>query len=211
MKRNFLTKAERALLILSSQSKEILVGLFLGDLYARKRSLTGNARLEFAQGVIHKDYLLHLYDLFKMYCSAEPKVNNHSPHKLTGKSYTSVKFETRSLPCFNELFELFYTTGGKIVPANIAELLTPLALCYWICDDGTFDKSRQAVKIHTEGFTFEEVKLLTKVLNNKFGLKCTINSKKGHSIIRISTKSLKDLQTLLEPVMPSMMRHKIGL
>jgi len=123
-----------------------------------------------------------------------------------------MKFRTRSLPCFNELLELFYKAGVKQVPVNIEELLTPLGLAYWICDDGSFDKTRQAVRIYTDGFTYAEVKLLNEVLIKKFGLKCTINNRKGEYFrIRIPKKSLKDLQTLLEPVIPPMMRHKIGL
>jgi hypothetical protein len=124
----------------------------------------------------------------------------------------SMKFRTRSLPCFNELLELFYKAGVKQVPANIAELLTPLGLAtaLWASKnpcgatnfqwklrglikkvDGSFDKTRQAVRIYTDGFTLAEVKLLTEVLTNKFGLKCTINNRKGEYFrIRISKKSL---------------------
>jgi hypothetical protein len=80
----------------------------------------------FSQGTVHKDYLDHLYFLFKDYCSSEPKVFNMSAHKVTGMIYSRVTFYTYSLPCFNELYELFYSSGKKIVPANIKELLTPL-------------------------------------------------------------------------------------
>jgi LAGLIDADG DNA endonuclease family len=68
---------------------------------------------------------------------------------------------TYSLPCFNELFDLFYLDGKKIVPSNIAELLTPLGLAYWICDDG--GRYRNTVRLATDGFTLEEVNLLAKV------------------------------------------------
>jgi hypothetical protein len=60
----------------------------------------------------------------------------------------------------------------------------------------------------------EEVNLLLGVLKNKFHLNCYISkdgSGKGRYLILISSKSLSSLQQLLEPIMPSMMRYKIGL
>ena len=68
-----------------------------------------------------------------------------------------------------------------------------------------------AVLLNTPSYTFEEVNLLINVLTVKFNLKCTINKNKGHHVIRISGKSLPELQTLLKDIMPPMMLHKIGL
>jgi len=45
--------------------KEILIGLLLGNLHCQRRSPTGNTRLLFEQGEIHKEYLLHTFDLSK--------------------------------------------------------------------------------------------------------------------------------------------------
>jgi len=110
-----------------------------------------------------------------------------------------------------ELYDFFYPEGNKIIPLNIGDLLTPLGLCYWICDDGCFEKTARGVTLATHSFSELEVNLLAKTLTNKFGLNCAIYKNKGGFIIRISTKSLKDLQTLLEPLMPPMMLYKIGL
>ncbi|KAG0122975.1 homing endonuclease, partial [Tuber indicum] len=110
--------------------KEILIGLFLGDLHALKRSVNGNTYLNFEQGLIHKDYIYHLYDLFKSYCGSEPKISNRLPDKRTGKIYTRIVFLTYSLPCFNEIYLSFYLKGKKIIPLNIGELLTPTGLAY---------------------------------------------------------------------------------
>src|SRR6202035_854095 len=40
-----------------------------------------------------------------------PRAASQLPDKRTGKIYTSVTFNTYSLPCFNELYELFYVNG----------------------------------------------------------------------------------------------------
>jgi len=59
-----------------------------------------------------------------------PKIDNRLPDKRTGNVYTRVRFNTYSLPCFQELYNLFYPSGKKIVPLNIGELLTPMGLAY---------------------------------------------------------------------------------
>ena len=121
--------------------------------------------------------------------------------KATGKVHARVTFQTYSLPCFKELHELFYSLGKKIVPANIGDLLTPLGLAYWICDDGSFHKSRQSVTLCTNSFTLEEVTLLAKTLNDKWDLKCAVHKSRDGFVIYISSKSLSILQNLLKDTM----------
>src|SRR5690349_3568369 len=96
-----------------------------------------NIRLRFIQGIIHIDYLEHLFKLFSNYCASALKIHNPAPDKRTGKVYSYAYFKTYSLACFNEFYNLFYPAGKKVVPTNIAELLTPLGLAYLISDDGT--------------------------------------------------------------------------
>nr|QWC53655.1 LAGLIDADG homing endonuclease [Rhizoctonia solani] len=206
---NGLTKEEKAALTVPNQLREILVGLLLGDLYAQKQNV--NTRFHFKQGVIHKDYLMHLYELFKDFCFNAPKIFDLLADKRTAKVYSSMRFTTYTLPCFNELYELFHVDGKKVIPLNIGELLTPLGLCYWICDDGGFCKRDRALVLSTQSFTLVEVKLLAEVLTNKFGLKCAINKNNGAFIIRISAKSIPAIQTMLKDIMPPMMLYKIGL
>jgi len=111
--RNLISRAERALLTLSSESEQILVGLLLGDLFAQKRSLSGNALLRFGQGLVHEDYLRYLYEQFKGYCPSAPKISNSPSDKRTGKEYSRITFHTRALPCFNYWHDLFYLNGKK--------------------------------------------------------------------------------------------------
>lgn len=211
MKKSYLTKAERLQFTLSTQLKEILIGLLLGDLCAHVQEKSVNARLHFAQGEVHKDYLSYLYNLFKMYCSAVPKVSKMLAHKQTGKRYSRVSFTTHTLPCFNELYELFYVDGKKVVPSNIADLITSLSLAYWICDDGSWNKQCKYVVLCTNSFTLVEVELLVAVLNNKWNLKCYVTKQSSGYVIIIPSYSVPILQELLASVMPPMMKHKIGL
>lgn len=206
-----LTNLARSQFNLSGDLKEILIGLSLGDLYINKRISCLNPSLMFRQGIVHEEYLRQLYTLFQNYCPQGPKIQNPKPDKRTGKVYSAIYFQTYALPCFTELYNLFYLDGKKLVPLNMGDLLTPLGLCYWIGDDGGFCKTTQRITLATHSFTLAEVELLISVLVNKFGLKCTLDKQNAGFRIRISAKSLADLQKLLAPHMPPMMLYKIGL
>lgn len=202
---------ERKRIILPYNLQEILIGLLLGDVCAQKRSSKGNTNLYFEQGSIHKDYLLHLFELFKSFSGSPPRITERKADKQTGKVYTRVQFATLCLPCFNILYEIFYPEGKKVVPYKIEELLTPLGLAYWICDDGTFCKKHKYIRIATNSYTFQEVDLLLGVLRRKFNLTCySIEDRSGY-VITIAAKSVISLRPTLEPLMPAMMLHKIGL
>jgi len=208
-----LTKAEQSQFTLSDELNQILAGLLLGDLGGQKQNV--NARFDFKQGIVHEDYIDHLYELFKDYCPQAPKIFNLLPDKRTGKVHSFKRFQTYSLPCFNELYEIFYPLGVKIVPLEIALLLTALSLAYWICDDGSWHKRGGSIILSTDGFTLEEVKLLVSVLNKKWNLNCTINKHGDGFRIRIPKKSVPIVQALLQDIMPPMMKlrikNKIGL
>ena len=197
---------------MNKELKEILIGLFLGDLCAQKRTIKGNTNFHFEQGTVHKDYINHLYSLFSSFCLSEPKLSQRIPDKRTGKIYSRIQFVTLSLPCFNEFYFLFYSNKKKIVPVNIKELFTPLSLACLICDDGYYHKKENYVIIATNSYTKKEVDLLIDVLNNKFNLiSYSLKDGNGNFVIRISSKSIVTLQTLLKPLIPEFMKYKIGL
>jgi LAGLIDADG DNA endonuclease family len=49
------------------------------------------------------------------------------------------------------LYESVYLDGKKIIPNNIADLLTSVSLAYWIMVDGSFTGS--GLKLHTNAFS----------------------------------------------------------
>ena len=69
-----MSKLERAAINLSPNLTDILIGLLLGDLYMQKSIKSVNPNLQFEQGLVNKDYIFYLYDLFKDYCNNEPKI-----------------------------------------------------------------------------------------------------------------------------------------
>ena len=202
---------ERNSFILPQNLKEILIGLLLGDLYIQNFTKNENTNLQFEQGLVHKDYIYHLYDLFKDYCIAEPKISDRKPDYRTNKIYTRIRFHTYVLPCFNEFYLLFYPDGKKNIPQNIGELLTPLSLAFWAMDDGN-KKSNNNFIFNTNSYTLKEVELLSSVLKEKFNLDCSIqrhNKNKEQFRIYIKSKSIVHFKNLVSPYFHESMLYKL--
>jgi len=117
--------------------------------------------------------------------------------------------QTRSLPCFSELQSLFYLNKVKVIPNNIYELLTPVALAHWIMGDGSRDKSFGLV-LCTDSFSIEDVVRLMNVLIVRYGIDCTIRYNGNYNRIYIRNKSMPLLRTIVSPYMHSSMLYKIG-
>lgn len=146
---------------LNKELREIICGLTLGDLHIQTQTGGRTFRLCFEQGNMHKDYLFHLYELFKAYVSTPPKQNRK------GNWY----FKTLVSPSFRFYGILFYDkdTKKKKVPKNIYKFLTVKSLAYWYMDDGSIkSKQSKGVYLNTQNFTYNDVLLLCDVLNKKF-------------------------------------------
>ena len=186
---------------------EILIGLLLGDVHVSKVN-TKNSRFLFEQGEVHRDYLFHLYDLFKDYCKTEPKIYSRFD-KRTNKTYSRVKFSMLTSPLFNYYHDLFYLNGNKIIPANLGELLTARSLAYWAMDDG--NKTGTGFRLNTQSFTKDENLFLIKILKDNFNLDCTLNiHNKDLYRIYITTKSMPKFKDLVSPYFHESMMYKLN-
>jgi hypothetical protein len=183
----------------------------LGDLHIQKQTPNSNVYCQFAQGLIHEEYLFHLFDLFKDYCITEPKIKEDKPDFRTNKVYSSVHFNTIRLPCFNELYLLFYLNRKKVVPLNIRDLLTPAGLAFLAQDDGSLASRRNGFYFSTNSFTLSEVELLASVLKDKFNLDCTIQKEKSKHRIYIRAKSLPLFRELVTPYFHFSMIYKLNI
>ncbi|KAG2195740.1 hypothetical protein INT47_004844 [Mucor saturninus] len=206
-----LSREERQLIKLSSNSSQALIGILLGDGHLQKRSSTANSRFMFAQtSVDHKAYYEFVFKLFEPYCTADMKSYLKTwTDKRYGKVYQSLSFATMALPCFNVFRESFYPNGKKIVPVNIGELLTDISLAHWIMDDGS--KQGKGIHLNVYAFSEEDIKRLTDTLSNKFGLKCSVHTPKNKPRIYLKAESMIQLRTIVKHHMHPSMYYKIDL
>jgi hypothetical protein len=205
-----LSKAERAKFNLNDHLKQVLVGNILGDLYMRRFSEKANTRVVFRQGSINASYLLHLYELFQEFVATPPSVTTVTD-KNTGKIRYNLSFATLSLPCFNELYESFYVNGTKIIPTNIADILTSVSLAYWIMDDGSF--TGNGLRLSTNAFSLNDLDLLIKALDKNFSIKASINiqyKEESQYTLYISKNQLPLVKNLVSKYMHPDMMYKFG-
>ena len=184
----------------------------LGDAHIAQRSPTGNSRLVYAQtSVEHKAYFNYVFNYFRSFCAEQYVPQNKDiKDKRTNKIYNAISFTTMQLPCFNIYKYLFYSSGVKVVPDNITELLTPIGLAFWIMDDGS--KHGSGLHISVYGFTNEDVDKLMFVLQDKFNLKCSIHYNRDNKTrIYIFKDSMDNLISLVKPYFINEMLYKLNL
>jgi len=102
-------------------------------------------------------------------------------------------------------------TKIKIIPLNIEEYLTPLALAIWFMDNGS--KIGKGAKIATNCFTYNEILFLIEVLYKKYNIKSSIISggiNKGYSLY-ISTTSMSIFIEIIKPFMLPSLYYKLGI
>lgn len=196
---------------LNQELSEVVVGLLLGDLHAERKNLNSNTRLQFKQSVKNKDYIVHLFGLFKEYCGSEPKALtwfDNRPNK--NKTYESIKFSTFSLPCFNKFREMFYDLSGvKFIPDNLEEQLTARSLAYWAQDDGYGIKS--GFYFCTESYSLIDNQKLVNILKNKFGLECGIHKHTNGYRLYIFGSSKEKFIQLIKPYLITHFHYKFNL
>lgn len=188
----------------------IIFGSLLGDAFAENRKQGNGTRICFYQEASHLSYLIYLHKLISNlgYCN----INLPKSHTRLGKGGVIRKicrFNTWTYSSFNWIHELWYINGIKIVPQNIYQYLTPLALAIWIMDDGT--KSNKGLKLATNSFSFSDCNLLVKVLNDNFNLKSSVQSAgiENQYIIYIWQESMPNLRQLILPFFDPSMKYKI--
>ena len=115
-----------AMVRLTPYTKSVIVGLILSDGWLIISNST-NARLGFAQSVANSKYFLYVFFSLAHYCSSWPIVRNRTH---LNKQNVGLDFKTRLMPCLTELHTLFHPNGIKVIPDNIYELLTPIALAH---------------------------------------------------------------------------------
>jgi hypothetical protein len=122
------------------------------------------------------------------------------------------------MPCLTKLHSLFYPNGIKVIPHNIFEILTPVALAHLIMGDG--EARTRGLVLCTNSYSIEDVFRLMNVLMIRYGLECKLLRQllkkqnqfqypKNGYMIYIRERSMPLLQTIVEPFFHPSMMYKI--
>ena len=198
---------------LSFELTEIAIGMILSDACMYTKS--NHALIKFEQGYIQEEFLIHLFYLFKSYCfMVEPgkRIDLYGERKGLIKSFW---FKTFSFYSFDEIWNLFYIKSNDKAIKTIQEglilnHLTDRGLAYWIMGDGSLQKDRKTMILHTQSYNKNENLILSRELNKKFGFKSeVILHKKKYFVIKFNSKDALALHNLIKPYIFESMKYKI--
>ena len=72
----------------------------------------GNTRFFFKQSIDKSEFVLFVFSKFSHFCSSYPTITTT---KIKDREFKGLCFNTRSYPCFNKLYHLFYRYKVKLL------------------------------------------------------------------------------------------------
>jgi len=195
----------------NSDVVSVLIGSILGDTHLEKRINGIGTRIIFEQSDQNVEYLMwyHNFVSTRGYCSKDkPKLIKRI--KKGNKIFFQYRVSSYTFTSLNWLHDMFYIEKKKIIPCNLGEYLTPLALAIWYMDDGS--KLGKGGKIATNSFTLKELDFLCYLLKDKYDLEVSVHSGgkgKGHTLYIKSTSMKKFSLIVKSYIIPSLL-YKLG-
>ncbi|CAG8691111.1 13080_t:CDS:10 [Funneliformis caledonium] len=160
----------------------LIMGSMLGDSNAERHG--NGTRIRLQQESSNVEYLrwFHKFLASRGYCSTtKPKL--HIRTEKGGK-------------------------GIKVVPLNIGDYISPLALAVWIMDYAT--ALPYGMKITTNSFCYKDVLFLCEVLREKYGIVARPNKDGDQWVLYIHSESMSNLSKIVKPYMVPSMHYKLG-
>ncbi len=192
---------------------DVLVGILLGDACLQAESKGKTFRLRVSQSENHKEYLFHLYDIFKNLTLSPPIRYEFTDKRNLNKKYFRWSFSTTQQACLRFYGQQFYKDNKKIVPKLIHRWLKPMSVAYWYMDDGAqkWKATSLAVRFCTDNFLLEHVQLLQNVLVKTYNLKISLQKKDTNYRIYGSSYSYMSLKGLIYIYLHPSMLYKFPI
>lgn len=192
----------------SKTLQSIIIGLLLGDGSFEKKEDTIGIRLQVKQQAKAKEYVEWLYGHLKDYCLSGIRFR---------KDYNQYYFSTRYLRGFQNIYQVFYQNGKKVIPSSIDTLLTtPLSLAIWYMDDGSLDYrvgDHYAFYLATNCFSVEDSTRISRTLFENFGIISTVYNNlcrgKRYPRIYIGAKGRERFANVVRPHILSCFSYKL--
>lgn len=190
---------------LSLKQKQIILGTLLGDgcFIKRRRRIYA---LCITHGGKQEEYLKWKTDQLKETIGGNIYKRDRYD-KRTDKIYISLDYHSRSHPFLNELYTELWKDGRKGINVKVLNMLTPLGIAIWYCDDGNLyqNKDTNHLSIATNSLKEEELKIVIRFFKEKYNLDFHQNRK----IIRlVSLKEIHKFINIFSKYIPKCMKYK---
>lgn len=158
---------------LSSFQQQVLTGLLLGNGSLQTFNQGKTYRFRFLQSEKRKDYVFHVYEVFKDFIRTSPKLLLE--FRQNSVIYRKWYVNTLTFSVFQPFYKLFYVERKKKLSFSIESMIEAPTLAYWFMDNGSRkSKYEKGFRFCTEGFEKEDVIFLQKVLEEKFHLQTVL-------------------------------------
>ena len=190
------------------KQKELISGIILGDGHLETRTNGKTYRLKIEHGIAQKEYVDYLYDQFKDFCKTPPK---ERVRISLGKTLVSYGFTTLSSGSWRFYGQQFYKENKKIIPLILSKLLTEQGVAIWFMDDGSYKSpEHKTYIIHANGYTKQELEIVRKVFDEKFGIKVGMHKQYSQWRLCVSAESAASFKKMIQPYVIPSMRYKLG-
>lgn len=177
---------------LSEKQESVLLGTLLGDGSLKRRGTYYRLHIKHS----HKQISLVRYkrEIFSNITNMPIRVFFQA---VKDKDYKFCEFVTLTHPEFSKYRELFYKDKKKVISQKLKQLLKdPLSLAMWFMDDGCAEYA--GVSFNTQCFSLKEVRFLSQILKENFGLDSTIRRNKNGWIIYIPKNNLNKFTNIVK-------------
>lgn len=207
--------------LFSGNTQDVLIGSLLGDGCISKAG-RGPYHFRFKQSIVHAEYFFFMYFILENFLTPGSPNFSQFFDKRYNKDYFSLLLLTnassKDVLNMDYLRDLFYKLDNdkqkhiKIIPENISDFLSPMALAFWLADDGHF--YHNGIFLNTQSYSEDGIKLLIEALKLKLKI-CAKPVKVSNSPqqlrIFIPAKELELVKTLVMPYMCKAMHYKLGI
>lgn len=188
---------------LSDQCRAMILGSLLGDGSLKIHTGYKNARFSFRHSLHQKQYfdwkVSMLKEISTEHCTWEQHDEGFSNEKL--------RYQSAALESLTALYRLTHDQGQFRIRRHWLNMLTPLSLAVWWCDDGSLIGNTRKGVICTDGFPQEEVELLARYLQVVWKIHTHVGAAGAQgrraSYYRVWIRSTEELQKFLRIILPN--------
>lgn len=193
---------------LSIEQAAIVIGKILGDGCLEKNG--HHVRLRIEQSDKQKEYVFWLFEKLKPFVAKAPSSLFYKGRG--GKSTKRWRFSTRSLQLFDQYLDVFYPSGKKKIPKNIADYLqNPLTLAIWYMDDGYLRTDQSGAYLCTSSFNEEEHKKLQNSIWKVYSIETSIHFAGKYPRLHIPSRYLQQFMQTIKPFILNCFQYKLSL
>ena len=187
-------KSDRDTYQLNSTELSILVGTLLGDSTIRfVHSQCKYPNLTFTHGESQKEYFDWIRTQLKV-LNSSVNIYDSAYTRVSGEIARRWVFTGKNMKCLDELYQIFYPEGKKVIPVKYLEnTFTELSLYCLFMDDGSYDIHTNSFIINTQCFSKEDLEEFCQFLKRKFNLSFNIKTDHCLYLKHESNELLRDI------------------